>query len=1178
MRATSCRSTSSPASCGRARTCGATCSPRSPSGCCRSALLAYERRGGARAARARRRRAAVRVAAAVAGRDVRVRARAARSWCGAPRRRRRRGGARARAARSRPPPLPLVYYAAAVAASTPRGSSRRRSTTCRAGRGGCSVAGLAPLAVPAAFAYRLPAPDFGAVALRAWPLAALLVYFQPFGTFPFHALQGLTPPLAVLGVLALRSWLGDASAAPAGRAVGVGRAAAAIGTAYRVGEPGRRRAPRPPAVLPHRRRSATRCATSTRVARARRRARAGLHRHRRARPTPGARRGSAPARGRRDQPGRTEEAEALFGGRLDAAAARGARAPVRRALRAQRLPRPRGHRRAGGRLHRAAAPLRLRDRLEGAVRPRFPHVDALRAVAALCIVAYHLAFVLGGFGSRARALVRPASTSACRSSSRSRASCSTGRGSAARLAGERGAVEPRVRRAARAADRARVLGRADAHRAAPGALERVRVAGRGRRTTALLQGYDAERFTGGIGPAWTLTIEVAFYVLLPFFALAMRRVPGGVRSELVRARRRGGGVARLQGAGAQRGRCRRADVPGAALGPACAARHVRARHGACGPQRGGPREGGRRLLARRARRVLALGAVDAGRGDGARAGRALAAERGRGDAPGARRVRRHGPARVAAARCGSGSSPTASTSGIWTRSASSWRRGCPPAWSWWPGPRSPSPSGRRAGTALERYAQRLGHRRRLSRAARCRRRWRGALRDRADRRRRAARRPVRARALARRLLRRSEAVGGHRGVGARRRGGGRRAAAAAPLAARDRGARRARRPARVDAGLVRVGAAACPGGGRRSSGWRSTSACSSRRRRCFAGRWRPRVVPALARGHRRRHALRPVGAAAARRVRPDAVAGGHGPPRPAAHVLERDGRVGGDRARPLRAARRRPAARAAWACSPPRRRAARRGARALVLARGDRRRADRPRRARLARADAARAAGGRHRAAAAASPGSWRPRCPRCGRRGRARVGGRSCCSPCSSPARRRRCCSSRRSARGDAGRRAAPRPCAPWLVAAPSSPRVLVARAPPRSRAGPGTADTGRDGHAPRRAPASNRYAYWKVGAARVRRRAAAGHGSGLVRRADGCASATVHEVVRDAHSLELETAAELGLVGLALLGLLLGGVVAGGGRGAPGPQARCGSPARSRAAVWAPTARSTGTGRCRR
>ena len=95
------------------------------------------------------------------------------------------------------------------------------------------LAGLAPLAIPAAFAYRLPAPGFGAVALRAWPIAALVVYFQPFGTFPFHALQGLTPPLVVLGMLALRGHLGD-------RPLMLGPALAAVallvvlGTAYRV--------------------------------------------------------------------------------------------------------------------------------------------------------------------------------------------------------------------------------------------------------------------------------------------------------------------------------------------------------------------------------------------------------------------------------------------------------------------------------------------------------------------------------------------------------------------------------------------------------------------------------------------------------------------------------------------------------------------------------------------------------------------------------------------------------------------------------------------------------------------------------------------------------------------------------------------------------------------------------
>jgi hypothetical protein len=59
---------------------------------------------------------------------------------------------------------------------------------------------LAPLAVPAAFAYRLRAPTWQDVAVRAWPPAVLIVYLAPVGTFPYHALQGLSIPLAVLAV------------------------------------------------------------------------------------------------------------------------------------------------------------------------------------------------------------------------------------------------------------------------------------------------------------------------------------------------------------------------------------------------------------------------------------------------------------------------------------------------------------------------------------------------------------------------------------------------------------------------------------------------------------------------------------------------------------------------------------------------------------------------------------------------------------------------------------------------------------------------------------------------------------------------------------------------------------------------------------------------------------------
>lgn len=59
---------------------------------------------------------------------------------------------------------------------------------------------LLPLAAPALLAYRLPARTWQDVAARIWPLAAFAVYLQPGGTFPYHSLQGLALPLAVLAV------------------------------------------------------------------------------------------------------------------------------------------------------------------------------------------------------------------------------------------------------------------------------------------------------------------------------------------------------------------------------------------------------------------------------------------------------------------------------------------------------------------------------------------------------------------------------------------------------------------------------------------------------------------------------------------------------------------------------------------------------------------------------------------------------------------------------------------------------------------------------------------------------------------------------------------------------------------------------------------------------------------
>ncbi len=127
---------------------------------------------------------------------------------------------------------PLVYYLV-LSRSDPSWALAQEFNDSPRWPWWVTVAGLAPLAVPALFAYRLPAPDYGALALRAWPVAALAVYYQPAGTFPAHAFQGLTLPLVLLGVLALREWLG-ASPLPLAVAVALLLVFIVPGTAYRV--------------------------------------------------------------------------------------------------------------------------------------------------------------------------------------------------------------------------------------------------------------------------------------------------------------------------------------------------------------------------------------------------------------------------------------------------------------------------------------------------------------------------------------------------------------------------------------------------------------------------------------------------------------------------------------------------------------------------------------------------------------------------------------------------------------------------------------------------------------------------------------------------------------------------------------------------------------------------------
>ena len=81
--------------------------------------------------------------------------------------------------------------------------------------------------------------------------------------------------------------------------------------------------------------------------------------------------------------------------------------------------------------------------------------------------------------------------------------------------------------------------------------------------------------------------------------------------------------------------------------------------------------------------------------------------------------------------------------------------------------------------------------------------------------------------------------------------------------------------------------------------------------------------------------------------------------------------------------------------------------------------------------------------------------------------------------------------------------------------------------------ADAGRLGNV-----SSNRYEYWRVGLAAFAREPLTGLGAAGFR-VEWLRERDFPEAVKDVHSLELEMAAELGVVGLLALALLLGGVV---------------------------------------
>jgi hypothetical protein len=130
---------------------------------------------------------------------------------------------------------PLVYYALLSRLDDAwKLAGTANAASAFGGRAWLAVVfGVAIFAIPAAFAYRRVPREFGALALRAWPLVALAVYVLPLGTFPYHALQGLTLPLVVLGVLAWRGHLGR-RALPLWPAVAVAAVLIVPGTAYRI--------------------------------------------------------------------------------------------------------------------------------------------------------------------------------------------------------------------------------------------------------------------------------------------------------------------------------------------------------------------------------------------------------------------------------------------------------------------------------------------------------------------------------------------------------------------------------------------------------------------------------------------------------------------------------------------------------------------------------------------------------------------------------------------------------------------------------------------------------------------------------------------------------------------------------------------------------------------------------
>lgn len=100
--------------------------------------------------------------------------------------------------------LPLLYYG--ILGHTDESWKLARNGSKHAFSLWTILLGVAPLLVPALFAYRRRPQNFIALSARVWPLAALVVYVlsaTALSATPLHAFDGITIPLAVLAVEAV---------------------------------------------------------------------------------------------------------------------------------------------------------------------------------------------------------------------------------------------------------------------------------------------------------------------------------------------------------------------------------------------------------------------------------------------------------------------------------------------------------------------------------------------------------------------------------------------------------------------------------------------------------------------------------------------------------------------------------------------------------------------------------------------------------------------------------------------------------------------------------------------------------------------------------------------------------------------------------------------------------------